>query len=373
MVGGALGSFMGPVHRIAATLDGRAEMVAGAFSRKVEKNRKTAEEWLIDPERTYTDYRDLLKREGDNLDYVVICTPNNTHVEIAGAAMDAGLPVVSDKPLGISTAECLDLREKVRSLGRPFMVTHNYSGYPMIKEARAMCAGGELGSIHRIHVEMPQGWIQGLIAKTGKEPELWRADPAIVGPALATADVGTHAMHLAEYVTGLKIEKLFADTSALLKSTPLENDANILVRFDNGAAGFVTVSEFATGERNPFRLRVYGTKLGIEWVQETPEFLVLKEPDGNQRILYRGHSPEAESTRWSRVPIGHPEGYLEAFANLYSEYHKALDAWKGGKMIADGVGEFDFPGVDDGVRGLRFIEAVVAASGLNESAGWVTM
>jgi len=360
MVGGALGSFMGPVHRIAATLDGQAELVAGSFSRKAEKNRAAAEAWHVDPDRVYEDYRELLAAEADNLDYVVICTPNNTHVEIATAAIEAGLAVSSDKPLGIGSAECDEPASLVDSRAVPFMVTHNYSGYPMIKEARAMRAAGDLGDIHRIVVEMPQGWIQGIITLSGEEPALWRMDPAVVGPSLATADVGTHALHLAEHVTGLTAIAVDADASYLLSTSPLENDINILLRFDNDAAGILTVSEFATGDRNPFRIRVYGTKAGIEWVQETPEYLIVKEPGGNERRLFRGHSPDAESAKWSRIPMGHPEGYLEAFANLYGEFHRAVRAWRGGAPIVGGNRGYDYPGVAEGVRGLRFVEAVLA-------------
>lgn len=364
MVGGALDSFMGPVHRIAATMDGHAELVAGSFSRNAEKNRATAAAWNIAEERVYQDYRELLKAEADQLDYIVIATPNNTHVEIATAAVNAGLAVSSDKPLGISSAECAGLEELVRRTNTPFMVTHNYSGYPMIKEARALCAAGDLGSIHRVVAEMPQGWLQGMVAAAGSDISVWRTDPKIVGPSLATADVGTHALHLAEYVTGLTVEKVLVDMSALLPSSPLENDVNILVRFDNGAAGVIMVSEFATGDRNPFRLRVYGKKLGIEWIQETPERLLVKELDGNERILYRGHTPEAESSRWSRIPVGHPEGYLEAFANLYSEFHRELFARKGltGGAGVVGSGERsarDYPGIGDGIHGLKFVEAVL--------------
>jgi predicted dehydrogenase len=378
MVGGAVDSFMGPVHRIAATMDGHAELVAGSFSRNTEKNRATAAAWNVPEERVYTDYRELLRAEAGELDYIMITTPNNTHVEIATAAIGEGLAVSSDKPLGISSAECADLIELVHRTDTPYMVTHNYSGYPMIKESRAMCAAGDLGSIHRVVVEMPQGWLQGMVAAAGGDISVWRTDPKIVGPSLATADVGTHALHLAEYVTGLTVEKVLVDMSALLPSSPLENDVNILVRFDNGAAGVIMVSEFATGDRNPFRLRVYGTRLGIEWVQETPERLVVKELDGNERILYRGHSPEAESSRWSRIPVGHPEGYLEAFANLYSEFHRELFARKGlvGGAGVVGSGESatrDYPGVREGIHGLNFVEAVLRNVQSKDADRWTAL
>lgn len=356
IIGGALDSFMGPVHRIAATLDGQAELVAGAFSRRAEKNAETAAQWHVPEERVYTDYRELLEREADGLDFVVIATPNNTHVEIATAAIEAGLAVSSDKPIGMSSDEGHRLKTVVEKHNAVYMLTHNYTGYPMVKEARAMREAGELGTIHRVVVEMPQGWVQGMIDATGEEPKLWRMDPKIVGPSLITADVGTHAAHMAEYVTGLRITSLSADLASLLSTSELENDANVLVRFGNGASGIISVSQFATGDRNPFTFRVYGSKAGIEWNQETPEWLTVKEPSGNERRLYRGHAPEAVSTRWSRIPLGHPEGYLEAFANLYSEFFRAV------RDRADGRdGTYDFPGVDEGIHGMRFVEAVLAS------------
>ncbi|MDA3948488.1 MAG: Gfo/Idh/MocA family oxidoreductase, partial [Spirochaeta sp.] len=300
IIGGALDSFMGPVHRIAATLDGQADLVAGSFSRRTEKNSATAAAWHVPAEHVYTDYRELLAHEAAHLDFVVIATPNNTHVEIASAAIEAGLAVASDKPVGISSEEGRHLKAAIARHNAVYMLTHNYIGYPMVKEARAMRTAGELGKINRVVVEMPQGWVQGLIAATGEEPNLWRMDPAIVGPSLITADVGTHAAHMAEYVTGLRVTSVAADLSPLLSTSDLENDANILIRFDNGAAGIVTVSQFATGERNPFSVRVYGTRAGIEWMQETPEWLVVKEPSGNERRIHRGHAPDAESSKWSR-------------------------------------------------------------------------
>jgi len=366
IIGGALDSFMGPVHRIAATLDGDAELVAGAFSRNRGKNDATAEAWHVPPERVYTDYRELLKREAGDLDYVAIATPNNSHVEIATAAIEAGLAVSSDKPIGISSDEGRVLKGVIGKHKAIYMLTHNYTGYPMVKEARALREAGELGTINRVVVEMPQGWVQGMIDATGEEPQLWRMDPKIVGPSLITADVGTHAVHMVEYVTGLTVTRVNADFSNLLSGSDLENDANILVRFDNGAAGVVTVSQFATGERNPFRLRVYGSRVGIEWVQETPESLILKEPNGNERTLYRGHSPDAVSTMWSRIPIGHPEGYLEAFANLYGEFHRAIRDRSSGT-----TGSYDFPGVDDGIAGMSFVEAAVASSRGPGESEWV--
>jgi predicted dehydrogenase len=368
IIGGSVDSFMGPVHRIAATLDGQAELVAGSFSRNKEKNTVTAAAWHVPEEHSYTDYRELLRREADTLDYVVIATPNNTHVEIATAAIEAGLAVSSDKPVGISSEEGRALKGVIEQYRAVYMLTHNYTGYPMVKEARALRESGNLGTIHRVVVEMPQGWVQGLIAATGAEPALWRMDPAIVGPSLITADVGTHAIHMAEYVTGLRATSLAADLSRLLSTSGLENDGNILVRFDNGASGIVTVSQFATGDRNPFRLKVYGTKLGLEWVQETPEWLVLKEPSGNERRLYRGHSPDAVSTRWSRIPIGHPEGYLEAFANLYAEFHRAVRDKNEGR-----VGTYDFPDVDDGIRGMEFVEAVLKSDAPENTDTWIDL
>ncbi len=357
MIGGALDSFMGPVHRLSAMMDGDAEMVAGSFSRRDEKNRAAGERWHIPVDHLYTDYRELLAEEAHSLDYVIICTPNSTHIEIATAAIEAGLSVACDKPLDRSLEPAVPFARFARDKKALMMVTHNYSGYPMIREARVMCAKGELGTVQRVVVEMPQGWLQGMIATAGREPEMWRLDPAIVGPSLAMADVGTHAHHLTEFVTGLRVTSLFAEKNSYLQTSTLENDANLLMRFENGASGVLMVSEIALGDRNPFRLRVYGTKLGIEWIQEYPERLVLKEPSGNERILYRGHSADAESTAWSRIPIGHPEGYLEAFANLYSEFHRAvLDR----KANRSGTG-YLFPTIDDGVRGLRFVQAALTS------------
>jgi predicted dehydrogenase len=368
MIGGALDSFIGPVHRIAATIDGQADLVAGAFSRNAEKNARTAEMWNVSPDRTYQDWRELLGKEADNLDYVIVATPNNTHVEITRKAVDAGLAVACDKPLGINLKEVQELQRHVANADVPVMVTYNYTGYPMVKEARALCADGALGAIHRIVVEMPQGWLQGMVTLAGKEPSLWRMDPKVAGPSLAIADVGTHALHLAEFVTGAQATHLNVDTAALLRSTELENDVNMLLRFDTGAKGSLSVSEFATGERNPFRLRVYGTKAGIEWMQEQPERLIVKEPAGTERHLIRGHSPDAVSTRWSRIPIGHPEGYLEAFGNLYQEFHRAVRDHQAGR-----TGTYEYPGVGDGVRGLAFVEAAVRSASATNTERWTAI
>lgn len=368
IIGGATDSFMGPIHRIASTLDNQAELVAGAFSRNGEKNRATATAWNVPPDRSYTDYRELLKREAGELDYVAIATPNNTHVEIATAAIEAGLAVSSDKPIGVSSEEGRALKRVIEKHDAIYMLTHNYIGYPMVKEARAFREAGGLGEIQRAVVEMPQGWLRGMIAAAGgEEPSMWRLDPSVVGPSLIIADVGTHALHMVEYVTGLRAIRLIADHSTLLAKGNQDHDANILLRFDNGASGYLTVSEFATGERNPFRFRIYGTEEGLEWSQETPEVLTVKEPSGNERRLYRGHSPEAVSTAWSRIPMGHPEGYLEAFANLYGEFHRAIRDRQSEKR-----GTYDFPGVEEGIRGMGFVEAALESCQGPGAGSWVT-
>lgn len=371
LIGGAAESFIGPVHRIAATMDGQAELVAGAFSRNPEKNTRTGLLWHITPDRLYTDYRKLLEAERDHLDYVIIATPNDTHVEIATAAIDAGLSVSCDKPLGRTFAEAHPLVSLLEKNPVPFMVTYNYSGYSMIKEARQRCEDNELGEIRRVVVEMPQGWLQGLVARAGTEPNVWRMDPAVSGPSLTTADVGTHALHLAEYVTGLTVISVGADITAFLSSSALENDANVLLRFANGAKGILTASQIATGDRNPFRLRVYGTKMGLEWNQDLPERLVMKDSNGNERHIFRAADPDSTSARWSRVAAGHPEGYLEAFANVYHEFHRAIRDHQSNSFKSGD--EYDYPGVDAGIHGLKFVQAVLRSAQKQDSSCWVSV
>ncbi len=369
LIGGAAESFIGPVHRIAATMDGQAELVAGAFSRNPEKNHRTGTLWHIGQDHLYTDYRALLAAEATHLDYVIVATTNDTHVEIATAAINAGLSVSCDKPLGRTLEEVSSLGPLLQENPVPFMVTYNYSGYSMVKEARDRCQSNELGEIQRVVVEMPQGWLQGLVARTGGEPYVWRMDPAVSGPSLTTADVGTHALHLAEYVTGMSVTSVCAQTAAVLQSSELENDVNVLVRFANGATGILTASQIATGDRNPFRLRVYGTRMGLEWNQDESERLIMKDSDGNERHFFRAADPESVSAKWSRVAAGHPEGYLEAFANLYQEFHRSLRDGPPG-TDAD-CGAYDYPGVMAGIHGLQFVEAVLQSAGQTGVSPWV--
>jgi predicted dehydrogenase len=363
MVGGGPGAFIGPVHRIAAELDGRIEMVAGAFSQSAERSRAAGKTFRIDPERAYAGYEEMLaaeKKRSDAIDFVVIATPNHLHLPVAKAALEAGFPVVSDKPATATYDEVLELEKVVASAGLPYALTHTYAGYALVREARAICASGELGPIRKIAVEYLQGWLSHPLETTGQKQASWRSDPALNGPGGCIGDIGTHAFHLVEYVTGLQITSLNAALRSVVPGRRLDDDCTALLRLNNGASGVLMASQIAAGEGNGLRLRVYGEDASLDWKQEDPNRLRIKRVDGPEEIRHAaGGYLSTDARAVTRLPGGHPEGYLEAFAVLYREFADALETWRAGNTKPLPA---TLPGIRAGVRGMRFIERAIESS-----------
>ena len=369
MVGGGPGAFIGPVHRMGAELDGKIELVAGAFSQTAEKSRIAGESYGIDPGRAYATYQEMLSAERkrtDPIDFVAIVTPNSTHLPIALAALEAGFPVVSDKPATTTYAEALTLEAAVTRTALPYALTHAYAGYPMVREARAICASGKLGTIRKIAVEYFQGWLAQLLESTGHKQAASRADPAINGPGGCVGDIGVHAFHILEYVSGLRVTSLNGTLRTVVPGRILDDDCSAFLRLDNGATGVLMATQVAAGELNEVRLRVYGEKGSIDWRQQDPNRLRVKWADGPEEIRHAGTGYLSESTRAiSRLPAGHPEGYIEGFGVLYREFANGLIAWR-----REGVNALPptLPGITAAVRGMRFIERVIESSRVE---GWV--
>ncbi len=361
MVGGGIGAFIGPVHRMAATLDGEAELVAGAFSSDPAKSRESGEQLGLDPARIYADFRDMARREAAlpadrRIDFVSVVVPNAGHYPAVRAFLEAGINVICDKPLAVSLAQAKDVERLVKKTGRAFALTHNYTGYPMVKQARRMVRDGALGRINKVVVEYPQGWMAGFIENPGNAIGMWRTDPKIAGGSCCMGDLGTHAENLARYITGLEIDRLCADLGRFVPGNRLEDDGAVLIRYRGGARGILYASQICAGEENPLKIRVYGTRGGLEWRQEDPNYLEHKEPQGRVTRYSKGNSnlyPEARAA--ARLIWGHPDGFIEAFANLYREFFKMVRAERAGRKIP----EADVPGVRDGVIGNAFIETVL--------------
>ena len=369
MVGGGPGAFIGPVHRIAAELDGKITLVAGAFSQTAERSRAAGESFGIDPQRAYADYRSMIEAEckrADPIDFVVIATPNHLHLPVAVAALEAGIPVMSDKPATATYEEALALEVAVKNSGLPYGLTHTYAGYAMVREARALCAAGTLGAIRKVAVEYFQGWMTKAIETTGHKQAAWRADPAQSGAGGAIGDIGTHAFHLLEYVTGIEVTAINATLRCVVPGRRLDDDCNAFVRLANGATGTLACSQVAAGEINDLRLRIYGENGSLEWRQMDPNRLIVRWLDGPEEIRHAAagylHS-DARSV--ARVPAGHPEGYLEAFAVLYHEFADALIAWKEGRPLTLPP---TLPAIEAGVRGMRFIARAIES---NRNQAWV--
>jgi len=369
MVGGGPGAFIGPVHRIAAELDGRIEMVAGAFSQSAERSKAAGESFRIDPARAYAGYEEMLKAEKgrpDAIDFVVIATPNHLHLPVAKAALEAGFPVVSDKPATATYDEVLALEKVVAKAGLPYALTHTYAGYSLVREARAICASGELGPIRKIAVEYLQGWLSHPLEATGQKQASWRSDPKLNGPGGCIGDIGTHAFHMVEYVTGLEVTELNAALRSGVKGRPLDDDCSALMRLNNGASGVLMASQIAAGEGNGLRLRVYGEDASLDWKQEDPNRLRIKRVEGPEEIRHAaGGYLSADARTVTRLPGGHPEGYLEAFAVLYREFADVLTAWKAGDKKSLPA---TLPGIKAGVRGMRFIDRAIESS---KSGSWI--
>lgn len=366
MVGGGVGAFIGGVHRMAAALDGEIELVCGAFSSDPAKSKISGEALFLAPSRVYGSYEEMIKKElelplGERMDFVSIVTPNHVHYGPAKMALENGFHVICDKPLCFSMEEAKDLVATVESTGLVFALTHNYTGYPMVKQARMMIRNGELGKLRKIVVEYPQGWLSTKVEDTDQKQASWRTDPSRSGIAGAMGDIGTHAENLAEYITGLKISEMCADLSTFVEGRLLDDDGNILLHFDNGAKGILHASQISAGEENNLNIRVYGEKGGLEWRQMEPNTLIVKWLDKPVQVLRTGVGslyPEAQAH--TRIPAGHPEGYLEAFANIYRNFARVVRSRLEG-TTPDPV-HLDFPSVKDGVRGMLFIQKAVESS-----------
>ena len=372
MIGGGRGAFIGAVHRIAAQMDGQAELVAGAFSSDPQRSRDSAADLFVAAERAYGSYREMALAEAarpreDRLDFVVIVTPNDQHFPAATLFLEHGFNVVCDKPVTLTLAEARVLRDTVVRSGKVFVLTHNYTGHAMVKQARALVRSGALGTLRKVVVEYSQGWLARDIESSGQKQASWRTDPARSGAAGCMGDIGVHAENLARYVTGLRICELCAELTTFVPGRRLEDDGNLLLRFEGGARGVLHSSQVAVGEENNLSLRVYGSEASLQWQQEHPNELIVKYPDRPREILRRGNDYVGEvAQRATRIPAGHPEGYLEAFANLYREAFRAIAAEVAGQPPPD---DLDLPGIDDGVTGMAFIEAAVASA--RQGAAWV--
>jgi predicted dehydrogenase len=374
MVGGGRGAFIGAVHRMAANLDGRIELVCGAFSSDPQRSKDSGADFFLPPDRCYGDWREMIEKEaalpeGERMDFVAIVTPNHLHFPPAKCALEHGFHVLSDKPATFDLAEAKELQRLVGETGLLYGLTHNYTGYPLIKEARDRVAAGEFGKIRKVVVEYPQGWLSRRLEESGQKQAAWRTDPAKSGAAGCIGDIGTHAENLAEFVTGLEIEELAADLTTFVAGRRLDDDGNVLLRFKGGAKGVLHASQISAGEENHLNLRVYGELGGFEWRQQEPNTLVVKWLDRPTELFraglgYLGGNAAAAT----RLPAGHPEGYLEAFANLYRNFAGHNQARLEGREPEPGDPVLDYPKIADGVRGMAFIDAVVASSRAN--AAW---
>lgn len=375
MVGGGRDAFIGGVHRIAANIDGQIELVCGAFSSNPKKSKLSGQDFYLDPSRVYGSYEEMIMTEKNlpediRMDFVSIVTPNHVHYGPAKMALENGFHVVCDKPLSFDLEEAKDLVATVQKTGQLFALTHNYTGYPMVKQARAMIKNGDLGTIRKVVVEYPQGWLSDFIESTDQKQAAWRTDPKRSGIAGAMGDIGTHAENLAEYITGLEISEICADISTLVEGRLLDDDGNVLLRFNNGARGILHASQISKGEENSLNIRVYGTKAGIEWHQMEPNSLLVKHGDKPTEIYRTGVGDlYAASSAHTRIPAGHPEGYLEAFANIYRNFAKCVQARIDGVTV-DPVYD-DFPTVQDGLRGMQFIYKVIESGKSDQK--WVSM
>ncbi|MFZ0209534.1 MAG: Gfo/Idh/MocA family oxidoreductase [Roseiarcus sp.] len=372
MVGGGEGAFIGAVHRLAARMDGHYELVAGALSATPEKARRSGEALGLAPDRVYPDYEAMAKAEAaraDGIEAVAIVTPNHVHAGPTYAFLKAGIHVICDKPLTLSLAEARKMKDAVEQSGRIFALTHNYTGYPLVRRAREMVKAGDLGDIRLIQVEYPQDWLTGPTETTGNKQAEWRVDPARSGAGGALGDIGTHAYNLADYVGGIELSELAAELTSFGAGRQLDDNVQIMLRYANGARGALWASQVAPGHENGLRLRIYGTKGGLLWVQANPNEMLFSPLGQSTRIVTRGGPDAGEAAaRVTRIPPGHPEGYLEGFANIYSEVALAIKAARSGTKPPEGV---HFPTIEDGVKGLAFVEAAVKSSKAN--GAWVKL
>jgi predicted dehydrogenase len=369
MIGGGLDAFIGAIHRMAVGIDGMIELCCGALSAHPETAIASGKHLLLPPDRIYTSYKEMIQREaalpeGERMDFVTIVTPNFVHFDPAMMALEHGFHVVIEKPMTFTLDEAKQLEQKAREKNLLLCLTHTYSGYPMVKQARAMFREGVFGKIRKVWVEYPQGWLSRLSEKEGNAQAAWRTDPGKSGKAGCMGDIGTHAAHLAEYISGLQITQLCADLQAMVPGRALDDDGNVLLRFNNGATGVLMASQVAAGEENALKIRVYGEKGGIEWAQQEPNTLIVKWLDQPTQLLRAGGNfgdrLSSFAVKNCRTPAGHPEGYLEAFANIYKNFALTLSARLTGTEASPEA--LDFPTAADGIRGMAFIDQVVASS-----------
>src|SRR5690554_1855095 len=378
MVGGGKDAFIGAVHRIAANMDGLVELVCGAFSIDPQISKESGEALFIAPDRVYQSYQKMIEKESQlpedvRMDFLTIVTPNFIHFDPARMALENGFNVVIEKPMTFSLEEAIELKSIVERTGLTLALTHTYSGYPMVKQAKAMVRNGELGKVRKVIVEYPQGWLSRLSEREGNAGAAWRTDPKKSGKSGAMGDIGTHAAHLAEYITGAKISQLCADLSVVVEGRMLDDDGNVLLRFDNGANGVLVASQIAAGEENALSIRVYGEKGGIEWKQHNPNDLVVRLLDQPMQVYRTGNAYKGDfalssfATHNTRIPAGHPEGLLEAFGNIYRNFALTVSAKLSGETPTPEM--LDFPQVDEGVRGMAFVDKVVESNHSNEK--WI--
>ncbi len=377
MVGGGRGAFIGAVHRIAAAIDQQVELVCGAFSSDPDRSKASGADLYLPASRCYGSFEEMIKSEAalpadQRMDFISIVTPNHMHFPPAKLALEHGFHVLSDKPATFNLAEAKTLAQLVKKSGLLYGLTHNYTGYPMVKQAREMVANGTLGKIRKVVVEYPQGWLATRLEASDQKQAAWRTDPKRSGAAGCIGDIGTHAENLAEYITGLQISELAADLTSFVKGRKLDDDGNVLLRFKGGAKGVLHSSQISVGEENNLNIRVYGEKGGLEWHQKEPNTLLLKWADQPMQVYrtangYLGKAALAAG----RTPPAHPEGYLEAFANIYKNFATTIRARIEKKKLAKDDLALDYPKIEDGIRGMAFIEAVVASS--KKNAAWTKL
>jgi predicted dehydrogenase len=374
MVGGGTDAFIGAVHRLAAFMDNQIELVCGCFSVNPEISKESGKLYYLPENRVYETYQEMFEKEarlpeGERMDFVSIVTPNFVHFDPAMMALNNGFNVVIDKPITFTLNEAIQLKEKLNETGLTLALTHTYSGYPAVKHARKMVADGEFGKIRKIFVEYPQGWLSGAVENEGNAQASWRTDPKKSGKAGCMGDIGTHAHQLAEYISGLKVTELCAELNTFVPNRRLDDDGAALLRFEDGAKGVLVATQIAAGEENAIKIRVYGERGGLEWFQHEPNTLIVKWADQPTQILRVGTSMNSDiATHNTRTPGGHPEGYLEAFANIYRNFALTVMAKKDGVQPSPEM--LDFPGVEDGIRGMQFIDTVVKA-GYNDEVKWI--
>ena len=373
MLGGGPGSFIGPVHRMAANLDGLIELVCGCFSSDPIKSAQTGEELCLPKERVYASYQEMIEREAqlpaeDRMDFLSIVTPNYLHYAPAAMALEAGFHVALDKPITYSLEEAKNLAEIIARTGKRLLLTHTYSGYPLVKEARYRVQRGDLGNIRRVYVEYPQGWLSTDCAADNKQAA-WRVDPSRSGKAGCMGDIGTHAFHLANYITGLQVEELCAELNSFVPGRQLDDDGTVMIRYKGGARCLLSASQVCAGVENGLHIRIYGEKGGLEWRQDSPNTMMFRPVEGAAGVIRTATSsivsPAAQYN--SRVPGGHPEGFIEAFANLYRNF--ALTLMADSEQCQPSECCLDYPTIADGVEGMQFVDAVVHSSAQN--AAWV--